>query len=173
MRDSKTKKLALLSVFLAAALVAGIVERGIPFDFAVPGVRLGLGNLFILMSLYLFRFRDSLALTVMKCILTALFAGSFTSFAYSLSGSILSLLAMAALIRLAGERLSPTGVSAVGAVCHNIGQLTAASVIMGTAMVWTYLPILMVSGIITGVITGLAGAQILPRVRKILEVEPR
>jgi heptaprenyl diphosphate synthase len=167
LRDKKVHRLAILSLLLAAALVAGLAERAIPFDFAVPGVKLGLGNVVILTALYLFPLREVWGLAILKCALTALLGGSFTSFAYSLAGSLLSLAAMALLLRIAGEKVGSVGVSAVGAVFHNIGQLLAASLVMGTAMVWGYLPWLLLSGVITGVITGLLAGLVVPRLRRI------
>lgn len=158
-----------MAVFLALALAAGLAERGIPFDFAVPGVRLGLGNVVILTALYLFRFRDALLLTLLKCVLTALFAGSFTSFAYSLSGSALSLLVMAAAKTLAAGKASPLGVSALGAVFHNIGQLAAAAAVMGTVAVFAYLPVLMAVGTATGIVVGLLAGMVIPRLERILD----
>jgi heptaprenyl diphosphate synthase len=171
LRDKKIHRLALLSLLLAAALVAGLLERAIPFDFAVPGVKLGLGNVVILTALYLFPLREVGGLAILKCALTALLGGSFASFAYSLTGSLLSLAAMALLLRLAGEAIGPVGVSAVGAVFHNIGQLVAASLMMATTMVWAYLPVLLLSGVITGVITGLVVGMVVPRVRGVLRKE--
>lgn len=146
----------MLGLFLAAALMIGFIERAIPFQPPIPGVRLGLPNVVMLFALYCFSFPDCLLLTGMKCLLTALLAGSFVSFWYSLSGSLLSLVGMALLLRLGREKLSPVGISVAGAVLHNIGQLFAASLAMGTSLVMGYLPLLMVSGVITGFLTGTA-----------------
>jgi heptaprenyl diphosphate synthase len=170
LRDKQIHRLAVLSLLLAAALVAGFVERIIPFDFAVPGVKLGLGNVVILTALYLFPLREVLVLAILKCTLTAFLGGSLPSFAYSLCGSLCSLAAMALLINIAGERVGPVGVSALGAVFHNGGQLLAANLMMGTSMVWAYLPVLLLSGVITGVITGLLVGFILPRLRRIVRL---
>ncbi|MDL2234119.1 Gx transporter family protein [Ruminococcaceae bacterium OttesenSCG-928-L11] len=167
MRDKRTGRLVLMALFLTAAWAVGAMERLISFDFAVPGVKLGLGNVVVLTALYLFPFREVLGIALLKCVLVAMTFGSFPSLVYSVSGSLLSLLAMACLLRGLGKRLSPVGVSAAGAVFHNLGQLAAASVVMGTRYVWAYLPVLMVSGIITGVIVGIAVGFLLPRLAKI------
>jgi len=153
-------------MFLGYALIAGILERAIPFDAVVPGVKLGLANVVILAAIYLFSFWETLTLVVLKCVLTAFFTGSFASFAYSLSGSLLSFAAMCLLIRLLGERVSPIGVSVVGAVFHNLGQIAAASVLMGTMLVAAYLPILLVSGVVTGALVGVAVKGVLRILRR-------
>ncbi len=158
-------RLALLSVFLACALIVGIIEHSIPFEFIVPGVKLGLANVVVLTAIYLFRFRETLALVVLKCVTISFFTGSFVTFVYSLSGSLLSLVAMYLLTRLGEGRISPVGVSVVGAVCHNLGQIAAASVLMRTWMIVSYLPVLLVSGVITGVLVGLAVKYTLGTVR--------
>ncbi|MDR2931660.1 MAG: Gx transporter family protein [Oscillospiraceae bacterium] len=155
MRDKvNIRKITTLALFLAFALVAGIAERYIPISFSVPGVRLGLANVVVLAALYLFAFTDALTLVLLKCVLSVFIAGSFTSFVYSLSGSLLSLLVMALLLRVVGGTASPVGISVIGAVFHNIGQLIAAAAVMRTVTVFAYLPMLMVSGVLTGVIIG-------------------
>jgi heptaprenyl diphosphate synthase len=155
-------------MFLAAALVAGLVERAIPFDFAVPGVKLGLSNVVILTALYIFSFSKSLTLVVAKCLTLMLVTGNVPALMYSLGGSLLSFLAMWLVIRLSdgGRRVSTIGVSVVGAVCHNIGQIAVAMFILGTVNVAAYLPLLIISGVITGVLVGVAVKFALPVVKK-------
>ncbi len=151
----RASRLALLSLFLALALIMGLVERWIPFDFAVPGVKLGLANAVVLTALYIFSFADALKIVVLKCAVTALIAGTGLSFLYSLGGALLSFFVMALLIRLGGKAVGPIGVSVVGAVFHNLGQILVASAVMKTLLVVAYLPVLILSGVITGVVVGL------------------
>jgi heptaprenyl diphosphate synthase len=162
----KTRALARNAVFLAAALVAGLAERWIPFEFAVPGVKLGLANAVVLTALYLFPQRGALAISLLKCVITAVFAGTGLSFLYSLSGAAFSFAVMAAALRFGREKISPVGVSVLGAVFHNVGQVLAASAVMKTFLLAAYLPVLLLSGVITGVLVGLAVKLVLPRVRK-------
>ncbi|MDR2649044.1 MAG: Gx transporter family protein [Clostridiales bacterium] len=161
MPDSENKKttalsLALKAVFLAFALAAGFVERWIPFEFLVPGVKLGLANVVVLSALYLFSWRAALEISLLKCVLIAVFAGTGASFFYSLGGAILSFAIMAPLIQIGREKISPIGISVLGAVFHNIGQILVASFIMRTFAIVTYLPVLLVSGVFTGVTVGIA-----------------
>lgn len=153
-RISKKPSLALASVFLTAALAVGIAERWIPFDFAVPGVKLGLSNSVILTALYLFRTRDALKIALLKCVLTALLSGAGVSFFYSISGTLISFAVMSVAVRFSESRFSHIGVSVLGAIAHNIGQIIASAVIMRSFYVVSYLPVLIISGVITGVIVG-------------------
>lgn len=165
---SAARDVATLAVFLAAACVIGVAERMIPFDSFVPGVKLGLSNVVILTAIYLFKFSKALTLVVLKCVMIALLSGSASSFAYSVSGSVLSFLVMWALIQALKrnpDKVSPVGVSAIGAVCHNIGQILAAAFILGSINVIVYLPALIISGVITGVLVGFTVKFVMPAVR--------
>ena len=161
-----SRKLALLSIFLGCALIVGIVERSIPFDFFVPGVKLGLANVVILTAIYTFKFHEALILVVLKCVMISFFTGTFTSFIYSITGSLFSFFAMILLIIALKDKISPVGVSVVGAVFHNLGQITAASLVMRTMLVIAYLPILLISGVITGILVGIAVNGMLKVVRR-------
>lgn len=163
-------KLALLAVFLSCALIMGVIEALIPLDFIAPGVKLGLANVVVLASLYLFRRRDVLKIVLLKCLVSSILYGSFFSFLYSLAGSMLSFLAMYALIRFAGDRISPVGVSVCGAVSHNIGQILVAACLLSSLSVAAYLPALLLSGVITGVLTGLAVRLTLTYIRTHLTI---
>ncbi|MDR0381058.1 MAG: Gx transporter family protein [Oscillospiraceae bacterium] len=163
---SSARRFVLLAMLLTLALILGIVERAIPMDVMIPGVRLGLPNALILLALYLFSFRDVLTLVILKCVMTALLAGTFVSFLYSVSGSLLSFFVMFGVLRLARARVSPVGVSIAGAVFHNLGQMLAACAVMGSVYVFVYLPVLLVSGTVTGLLVGLAVRYTLPYVRR-------
>ncbi|MDR0671048.1 MAG: Gx transporter family protein [Oscillospiraceae bacterium] len=165
-RLSGVRRFALLAMLLTLALILGIVERAIPMDVMIPGVRLGLPNALILLALYLFSFRDALVLVVLKCVMTALLAGTFVSFFYSISGSLLSFFVMFGSLRLARARVSPVGVSITGAVFHNLGQLLAACAVLGSVYVFSYLPVLLVSGAVTGLLVGLAVKYTMPYARR-------
>lgn len=162
------RDITVLSMLLAFALVLSIAERYIPIDFTVPGVRLGLANVVILSSLYLFSFREAFILVILKCAASLFFTGSATAFIYGLSGSVLSLVFMALAIRVFGKRISPVGVSAIGAVFHNMGQLIAAAAVMRTVMVFAYLPMLMLAGVMTGIVVGILAKYVVSGIRGIV-----
>ncbi|MDR3364524.1 MAG: Gx transporter family protein [Clostridiales Family XIII bacterium] len=148
-------KLALLGIFLALILAIGLFERMVPLDFAIPGVRLGLSNVIILLSIYLFRFRDTLILVTLKCALLAALAGGAPSFLYSLCGSLLSFFVMWLLIAGLKERISPIGASVAGAVCHIAGQLLVAALAIENIRIFLFMPLLVFMGAASGVLVGI------------------
>jgi heptaprenyl diphosphate synthase len=152
----RARGVALLGVFLAFILMVGLVERMRPLDFIVPGVRLGFSNIVVLLAIYLFRTRYALCLVVMKCALLAALTGGVSSFIYSICGSVLSFAAMNLMVKGLGDKVSPIGVSVVGAICHIAGQLAVASLILESASVFALLPPLMLlsgaSGVVVGVV---------------------
>ena len=165
-----TKKVAVISIMLAVVLIASIIERMIPFDFFVPGVKLGLSNVVILIAIYILDFRSSLTLTVLKCVVLVLLTGNITAFLYSLSGSLSSFFIMWAAAKIFDKKkqISPIGVSVLGAVFHNFGQIIAAAFVMGTINVAAYLPILIISGVITGILVGVMVKLILKHLKTAL-----
>ncbi|MDR2355797.1 MAG: Gx transporter family protein [Clostridiales Family XIII bacterium] len=158
-------EVALIGVFLAFILVVGLLERMIPLDFLVPGARLGLSNVVVLTAVYLFRFRVTLLLVILKCALLSALAGGPASFLYSISGSLLSLAAMQLLVRGLGSRIGPIGVSAVGAACHSTGQVLAACAVMENIGMITYLPPLLLISLVSGVLVGVIVRHTVPRLR--------
>ena len=168
-RPTAARRIALLSMFLAYALVIGLIERMIPFGALVPGVpglRLGLANVVVLVALYIFPARESLMLMLLKSALTALLAGSPVSMFYSITGSVLAFTCMLLLIRLLKERISPIGVSVAGAALHNTGQLFAAMILMQSAAVFAFLPYLLFAAVVTGTLTGIAARMVLKRIAR-------
>jgi heptaprenyl diphosphate synthase len=162
--NKKTKKVALLGIFLSYILLMGLIERmTIPLDGAAPGMKLGLANLAVIMSLYMFSVRDTLLLVAMKCVITSMLSGSVMALFYSMAGSLASLLIMQTLIRF--KSVSPIGVSVAGAAFHNIAQTMVARIILSTWGIFMYLPFLLAVGTISGILVGVLTKTILPRLR--------
>jgi heptaprenyl diphosphate synthase len=153
-QTSGTYRIALLGIFLAVILAVGLFERMIPLDFAVPGVRLGLSNVVILLSIYWFRFRDILILVILKCVLLAAMAGGMSSFLYSICGSLLSFVVMWLLVTRLKDRIGPIGTSVIGAVCHIAGQLLVASLVIENMQLFLFMPILVLISAASGVLVG-------------------
>ncbi|MDR2295730.1 MAG: Gx transporter family protein [Clostridiales Family XIII bacterium] len=162
---SKRGEVALIGVFLAFVLAVGLLERMVPLDFLVPGARLGLSNVVVLTAVYLFRFRVSLLLVILKCALLSVLAGGPSSFLYGISGSLLSLVAMQLLVRGLGTRVGPIGVSAVGAACHSAGQVLVACAVLESMGMIAYLPPLLLVSLVSGVVVGVIVRQAVPRLR--------
>lgn len=156
---------AFFGVFTALALIFSYVETLIPISFGIPGIKLGLANLVIVTALYKMRLQDVYLLSVTRVILSGLIFGNYVSILYSLAGGILSLTVMAGFRK--GNRFSVTGVSVLGGVFHNIGQILIAMFIVETFSISYYVPALLVAGTATGFVIGILAEQILRRIGNI------
>lgn len=161
---SKTRKIAFCGILTALALLLGYVEAMLPAPVPVPGVKLGLPNLAVLLCLYLYDKKTAFTLSVLRVFLTALLFSGFTAFWFSLAGACLSFLVMCAALAL--KKVSPVGVSVLGGLAHNLGQLVVAGILVENMRIVYYLPVLMVSGIVAGALLGLAAAACIPHLRR-------
>lgn len=158
---SKAKKIAFCAVMIALALALSYTERFIPLQLVIPlpGIKLGLANVVTLVALYRLKGRYAFAILVPRCILGAVFGGGITGLFFSLTGGLLALVTM--LLAKKVSLFSIYGVSILGAATHNIGQIFAAVVLLRSIYVAAYLPWLLLTAIVTGILTGAAGAGIL------------
>lgn len=147
-----TRSIARFGLLTAMALMLGYFERFIPIAPGIPGIKLGLANTVLLYAVYLMDTKSAWLLMCAKVLLSGFLFAGLSGMLYSFAGGILSLGAMLLLHRI--KDVSPIGVSVGGAVCHNIGQITAACMVVQSRAVLSYLPVLMVSAVITGVLTG-------------------
>jgi heptaprenyl diphosphate synthase len=149
----KTKTIARFAMLTALALVLGYLESLIPIAPTVPGIKLGLGNTVLIYAVYMASPAEAALLMVCKVFLSSmLFGGGFSAMLYSMAGGVLSLAVMLLLVRL--PKVGVIGVSACGAICHNIGQIAVASLMLGVGAVWAYFPVLVISGLVMGPVTG-------------------
>lgn len=165
---SKTKRLTTLALLAAVAFVLSWLDSLIPVSGALPGAKLGLANLAVLMGLYLLGPGPGAVLCLVKILLATLLFGNAFSFAYALAGGVLSYLVMV----LLKDRCSLVFVSLMGGMFHNLGQLLVAAVVLETAGLVAYLPVLLLCGIGAGLAVGAAGGVLLGRLRGILEKKP-
>ncbi len=147
-----TRGIARFGLLTAMALMLGYFERFIPIAPGIPGIKLGLANTVLLYGVYLMDAKSAWLLMCAKVLLSGFLFAGLSGMLYSFAGGILSLGAMLLLRRVKG--VSPIGVSVGGAVCHNIGQITMACMVVQSRAVLSYLPVLMISAIVTGVLTG-------------------
>lgn len=154
-------KVAYFGVFTALALIFSYVETLIPIQFGIPGVKLGLANLIIVIALYRMKLSEAYLLSIVRVLLAGFIFGNYFSIIYSLAGGLLSLTVMALLRKKGG--FSVIGVSIAGGVFHNIGQLIVASVIVETFSVMYYVPVLLIAGLVTGLMIGIASDGMLKR----------
>ena len=158
-----TQKMTRLALLAAVAVVLGYFEGIIiAFMFLPPGIKLGLANTVLLYSVYLLGPGYSVILMILKVVLTGFMSGNLAAaLLYSMGGGALSLGMMLLVTKLGGnDKVSIVGVSVVGAVFHNVGQLLVASLVVRTPGLMLYIFPLLISAVVTGVITGLAGRQI-------------
>ena len=158
MRDKEknvARKVALYGILIALAMVMSFVESLIPIPIPVPGVKLGLANLVTITGLYLVGIRGTICVTILRVVLVGLSFGNPYSMIYGLSGSFLSLLVMS--LAKKNNWFSQVGISVLGGVFHNIGQITFAACIVQTPGVYFYLPSLLIAGCIAGVVIGVLG----------------
>lgn len=164
MKNNKAKKIALFGMMVALAFTFSYFESLIPLDFVAPGVKLGLANLVVVIALYLMKPGEAFAIAIIRIFLAGLTFGNVYSIAYSLCGGILSFLVMY-LVRK--TKLSVIGVSMLGGICHNIGQIIVAAIVMGTSRIAYYLPVLLVAGLITGFLLGVISKLVTERFEKV------
>lgn len=154
-------RVAYFGVFTALALIFSYVETLIPFNFGIPGVKLGLANLIIVIALYKMKFSDAFLLSVVRVVLSGFIFGNYFSIIYSLAGGILSLCVMAGLKKT--DKFSVMGISMAGGVAHNVGQLIVAMIVVETLSIVAYVPVLLISGLVTGLLIGIVSAEMLKR----------
>lgn len=150
----KTKRLTKLSLFTTIALVLSLIEYALPPLAPIPGIKLGLANVITLILLDFATPTDAFFVLLARILLASVFAGQAMSLLYSLFGGILCFLAMWFLNWLLQKKYIIL-TSMIGAIFHNIGQILIAFLLTQTAGIFFYLPILLLSGIVTGLFTGL------------------
>ena len=160
----KTKRLVLLAMLTAVAMILSYVESLLP-SVGIPGVKMGLANIAVIFALFRFGWKEAAALSLVRVVLVSLLFGSVGAMLYSLAGAVLSLAVMALLCRI--DRFSTVGISVAGGVAHNAGQILMAMLILQTKQLLGYLPVLAVSGIAGGVLTGLAAALLIRRIPEV------
>lgn len=158
------KKIAIIAIFISLALILSYVDSLIPLTIMVPGIKIGLTNVVIIFSLYMLGFHTALFISIIRVILSSVLFGSILTFAYSMTGAMLSILVMVILKNKV--KLSTLTISIIGAVMHNIGQILMAIILMNTKEIIYYLPILMITGMISGTIIGIISALLIKFFKK-------
>ena len=165
-RTNRTKRLAISAMFAALALIFSYVEAIIPFSVGIPGVKLGIANLVVIIALYEMNFRYAFTINIIRILEAGLLFNGLFGAVYSLSGGILSLVIMWILKKTGW--FSMIGVSMAGGVAHNIGQLLIAAAVVSNLRMFLYFPILMFSGIVSGIAIGVVACVIDEKLPKYL-----
>ena len=157
----KIKKLTLLGLFISVALVVSFIETLIPPIIPVPGIKIGLANIITVLVLYKFGLKSAITVSILRVALANLLFGTVLTLAYSFAGTLLSLTLMYTFKRLG--LFSTVGVSIIGGVSHNTAQIIVACILLQTSQISYYLPILFISGTVTGTVIGILGALLIKR----------
>ena len=161
----KTKKLCLMAVLTAIALTIFMLESQLPAPVPIPGVKLGLANIITLTAMLLLGRREAGAVLLVRVVMGSMFAGGPSALLYSAAGGLLAYITMCLTLGLFPENRLWV-VSALAGVAHNAGQLLACALVVKTPGVFAYAPILAVSGVLTGVFTGLAAMYLVRALKK-------
>lgn len=160
------KKTAILGMYLAFSMILSYIETLIPLPIPIPGVKLGLTNLAIILLLYLHGFKEAFIINLMRIILTGFLFTNLSMILYSLAGGILSLLCMVYAKR--SQHFSLQCVSLIGGITHNIGQMCVAYITVRTYGILYYVPFLLLAGSVTGWVIGMLETMIEPRLRRFM-----
>lgn len=156
MKASHIKRIAVFGMLTALAFVLSYVEYLLPPFFpSIPGIKLGLANIVVLVCLYTLGPKEALFITLIRVLLTAFTFGNINMMLFSMSGAILSYLIM--FLLKVSKKFSIIGVSTAGGIAHNIGQILVATITLGGVLIY-YLPALLLSGVISGIAIGSVGA---------------
>ena len=154
------KKTAYLGLFLALALICSYIESLIPFYFGIPGVKLGLTNIVVVMMLYCIGAKEALLVSLLRIVLAGFMFGNMFSILYSLAGGILSFLIMYLLKRYTG--LHVISISAAGGISHTI----VAALVVENYNILYYASVLIIAGIITGIMIGIVAQEVILRLKQ-------
>ena len=161
----KSKKTAVLGVCIALAMIFSYIELQIPSFVAIPGIKLGLPNIVIIIALYKFGWKEAVIINILRVLIVSVLFGTVLSLLYSIAGAVISLTILIILKKL--SIFSTVLVSVFGAICHNIGQIAVAIFVLDTSELLYYLPVLLITGTVSGILIGLIGANVVKKLEKV------
>ncbi len=161
----KSKKIALYGLFIALAFIFSYIESLFPIPFPVPGIKLGLANLVVIIAIYGIGIKEAFVLSMVRILLVGFTFRDPSTLLFSFAGGVLSWLTMVIFKKL--KLFSMVGVSIIGGIAHNIGQIIVAIMYVNNTSLVYYLPFLMIAGVVSGTLIGILGALILKRLGKI------
>lgn len=159
------KKTALPGFLLALSLILSYIESILPFSVGIPGIKLGLPNLVVILILYVYSAKEAFTVNLLRILLSGFLFGNLYSILYALAGALCSFCLMLFLRR--AKCFSIVGVSIGGGVFHNIGQIMVAFFVVDTFAPAFYLPFLIIAGAVTGFLIGIVALRLLPYIRKL------
>lgn len=161
---SRSQIVAHVALMASLALIFSYVEAIIPYNPGIPGVKLGIANIVTVIALYKFGWKDAAAVSLIRIVVAGLLFNGLFGMLYALAGAVISFVGMVVLKRTG--LFSITGVSMAGGVLHNLGQLLVAAALIEDLRMFFYFPVLLFSGIISGIAIGVAATLILRALKK-------
>ena len=163
----KTRKVALLGVLTSVALVLSYLEAMLPpISTAVPGIKMGLPNIIIIFVLYKFGLKEAVTVSIIRVFIVALLFGNVMTLSYSVAGAVLSLVLMTLFKKI--NLFSQIGVSIIGGISHNLGQILVAIFLFDTIQIGYYMIVLAVTGTIAGVVIGIISSILVKKLEKLV-----
>ena len=160
-KRSVAKTVSHIALLTSLALIFSYVEAIIPYNPAIPGIKLGIANVVTVIALYKFGWKDAACVSVLRIVLAGLLFNGVFGMLYSLAGALVSFVGM--LLLKKSKIFSIVGVSMAGGVLHNLGQLLVAAALIEDLRIFFYFPILLFSGIVSGIAIGIAATLILKK----------
>ena len=171
---NKTFKIVFLAIMLSFSLILYYVESMLPpLNILAPGSKLGLSNILSLTCLFILGFKDSVTILFMRIFLSSTFYGGMSTFLYSITGGVLSILSMALIKSMNFKSVSPIGISIVGSFFFNVGQLIVSAIVLSNIKIFYYLPYMSLFSILTGLLTGLSSLFLIRHINKIIRFEQK
>ncbi len=161
------RKLIFLSLLSSMGIILGLFEAQIPLPFAMPGARLGLSNVVVLVTIVSIGYKEGFIVAILKTLILVLVTGQVSAFFYSLGGALLSSSAMIGAHKYLSKYLSLIGISEIGSFFHNFGQIIVACLMLKSVTLFIYLPLLEILGIFTGYFVGLTAIVMEKHLKKI------
>ncbi|MDO5724882.1 MAG: Gx transporter family protein [Tissierellia bacterium] len=165
MQINDNKRLVLLALLSTIGATVGLLENSIPIPIPVPGARLGLSNMVVLVTLVLFGLKEGIIVSLLKSLILMLMSGNVSGFIYSFSGALFSSLAMALALKYFNQIFSLIGISIIGSTFHNIAQIGVSAIIINNIKMFIYLPFLVLIGIITGIFVGKTSELVIQKLK--------
>ena len=159
------KNLAQLGVFLAASIILSYIENLLPLSLGVPGIKLGLANLVVVLCLYLYHSRYAILISAIRVIIVGFMFGNLYALLYSLAGAGVSFLIMVLIKKKTGFKVM--GISILGGVSHNMAQLAVAAAVVSNVRILYLFPYLLIAGAVTGALIGIISATLIPYLKKL------
>ena len=166
---SKLKKMLLLALLSGMAAMLGVFESMLPILPAIPGGKLGIANSITLITLYVFGGVPAAIVSALRTVVSCMLYGGMNTFMYSFAGAMSSVAVMICVKKALGSKVSPVGVSVIGAACHNTAQVAVAWLVLRSSVLFQYLGALLLIAIVSGTVCGWISGRCIDRIKGLIK----